>query len=341
MIPRTTIKWQAETWQSSLKSAITSLVELCDVLALDPNQVLSGENSTADFPLKVPREFVNRMEKGNPRDPLLLQVLPVAQELDIHPGYSQDPLKEHAANPIPGLLHKYHGRVLLTVAGSCAINCRYCFRRHFPYQDNNPGRQGWHKALDYIREHDDISEVILSGGDPLLASDSLLAELCQAIADIPHVTILRIHSRLPIVTPSRINDKLLNWLTGTRLQPVVVMHCNHPQEIDTEVGHALQALQQANVTSLNQTVLLRDINDNAGVLAQLSHTLFKHGCLPYYLHQLDPVQGSAHFALEPTRIRALYDALLRQLPGYLVPKLVKEIAGVPYKSPLSVDGIYS
>lgn len=316
---------QTESWQKLLACAITDPAELLKILELDPNLLAPARQAAHDFSLRIPRGFVNRMQKGNPHDPLLLQVLPLGAELQLTPGFYTDPLAEQAANPIPGLLHKYHGRVLLIMTGSCAINCRYCFRRHFPYSDNNPGSTGWEAALDYIRQDSTIKEVILSGGDPLLAKDAQLAALTQKIADIPHVQTLRIHSRIPVVLPERITDGCVEWLTATRLRCVLVLHINHPQEIDSSVEYAINRLR--NITLLNQSVLLKNINDSSKTLIDLSERLFDIGILPYYLHLLDPVQGTAHFNVEKALACQLITEMANHLPGYLVPRLVQEKAG--------------
>lgn len=346
MIPQSRAARQAETdltltavasWQQSLADVIRTPQELFDTLELQPGQQPAATLAAMqEFPLRVPREFVARMQPGDWNDPLLQQVLPLGQEMDYQPGFCQDPLEENAANPVPGLIHKYHGRVLLVISGGCAIHCRYCFRRHFPYEQNNPSRRQWQQALDYIRADDSIREVIFSGGDPLVASDRLLAELTAQLSEIPHLTTLRLHSRLPVVIPSRIDDHCLAWLTGHRLRPVMVIHSNHANEIDVDVQRALQRLQQAGVTTLNQTVLLKGINDNEQALAQLSERLFAAGCLPYYLHLLDKVQGAQHFEVSAARAQQLAQALLARLPGYLVPKLVQELPGAASKVPLPV-----
>lgn len=287
-----------------------------------------------DFPLRAPHAYVSRIERGNPEDPLLLQVLPLPQELEVHPGYTEDPLEESDSNPCPGLIHKYHGRVLLILSSSCAIHCRYCFRRHFPYQANTPSKKDWQQALTYIHGDTSITEVIYSGGDPLASNDRQLQWLTEQIASIPHVKRLRIHSRLPIVIPDRITPQLLQWLTATRLQTSMVVHCNHPNEIDAAVGNALYQLKIAGVTLLNQTVLLNGINNCSNTLTTLSDKLFSHGVLPYYLHLLDKVAGAAHFDVSDTEAIALHNQLMNQLPGYLTPRLVRESPHFGHKVPI-------
>jgi len=335
MIHRTAATWQSEAWQDALKDLIRTPEALFQALELDTALLPAALTAAQSFELRVPRAFVARMRKRDINDPLLRQVLPLGQEMLAEPGYSEDPLAEAASNPHPGLIHKYHGRVLLIVTGSCAINCRYCFRRHFPYADNRPGRADWQQALDYIRADNSIHEVIFSGGDPLNAPDSQLAWLVKQLEGIDHLTRLRIHTRLPIVIPSRITDDCLGWLTNNRFATSVVIHSNHANELDTEVGHALARLREAGVALLNQTVLLKGINDNTDTLVTLSERLFALGVLPYYLHLLDKVAGAAHFAIPLEQARALHQQLRHRLSGYLVPKLVQELPGQASKTPVS------
>lgn len=321
-----------QDWQTALANAITDPQELCAELALDNQKFQQLLAHNAQFSLRAPRGFVARMEKGNWQDPLLMQILPLAAELEMTTDYCDDPLQEQQANPVPGLLHKYHGRVLLIAASGCAIHCRYCFRRHFPYEDNTPGLSGWKPAMDYIANDPSITEVILSGGDPLILKDSSLTYLLQQLAGVVHVKTVRFHTRLPIVLPERITESLVNILTSSRLKTVMVVHCNHPREIDHSVRKALLALQQADVTLLNQFVLLHKINDDVNTLVELSQQLFSLGVLPYYLHLLDPVQGTAHFSVSAAEGENLIKQMSARLPGYLVPKLVQEIAGKPAKT---------
>lgn len=317
------------TWQQALSNAVTSYDELCSILHIAHKTSTSIQVAQSAFSLRVPREFVARMEKGNPNDPLLLQVLPQALEMKKMPGFSIDPLQEKQSNPVPGLLHKYPNRVLLTLAGVCAINCRYCFRRHFPYEDN-VNRAHWKKALDYIAENNAIDEVILSGGDPLVLKDPVIAELVFQLEKMAHVKRLRIHTRLPIVIPQRVTQEWLAWLKKTRFQTIVVLHCNHVNEIDESVVKAIQKLRSV-TTVLNQSVLLKNINDSAEALIALSQRLFEAGALPYYLHLLDKVEGAAHFDVSEEKANALMRILKESLPGFLVPKLAKEVSGLPHK----------
>lgn len=324
----------AVSWQEQLTDIIRDPKELIDLLGLSSQQLPTALLASECFSLRVPRAYAKRIEYGNIDDPLLRQVLPLGDELLAAPGYSADPLGEAATNPLPGLIHKYKGRVLLLVSTNCAINCRYCFRREFPYSDNKPSRKHWLQVFDYIANDDSINEVILSGGDPLTAPDNQLAWLVEQVVAIPHIRRLRIHTRLPVVVPSRIDERCLAWLTNHRLQTVVVIHSNHANEIDDEVRAALSRLKAAGVTLLNQAVLLKGVNDSVAALSELSETLFACGVLPYYLHLLDKVNGAAHFEVPESEARALYQALLAELPGFLTPTLVREIAGESSKTPI-------
>ncbi len=323
------------TWQEELTQAVTTLTELCRLLELDPNKLGYSSEAALQFPMRVPRSFVARMQKGNANDPLLQQVLPTHAENVANLGFGSDPLEETKFNPVPGILHKYNGRVLWLVSQTCAVHCRYCFRRHFPYDDQKLSRKDWQIPLNYIAQNKNIFEVILSGGDPLTAKDSYLQELIHALADIPHLKIVRLHTRLPIVLPARVTNELVQVMQRTRLQANIVLHSNHPQEIDAIVGQKIKYLQQNNITVLNQTVLLKGINDDANVLSELSKALFQYGALPYYLHTLDKVQGAAHYDIPLARARKIHRQMQEILPGYLVPRLVCEQAGAKMKVMLS------
>jgi EF-P beta-lysylation protein EpmB len=330
MIPRMQNSRHIPAWQTALNHAVSSVQELLTLLRLD-DSVPALCPDVRDFPLRVPHSFVRRMEPGNREDPLLRQVLPAPEEWRESPGFHRDPLGEQQIMPAPGLLHKYRGRALLTLTGACAVHCRYCFRRHFPYGAANPGASHWEAVLAYLVRHQEIGELILSGGDPLTLPDTRLGELARQIAVLPHVRTLRIHTRLPVVLPERIDENLLAWLGNHPRRTVLVVHCNHPNEIDERVCAAMHALRQAGVTLLNQSVLLKGINDDAVTLGRLSEALFEAGVLPYYLHQLDRVQGGAHFEVDDGAARGLMDSLHAALPGYLVPRLVREIPGAPGK----------
>lgn len=280
--------------------------------------------TTTDFPVLAPWPLIARIQPGNADDPILRQILSTTDELVDAPGFTSDPLSESAASPAPGVIHKYFGRALLIVTGACALHCRYCFRREFPYAEHAPGRL--QEAYAYLRAQPDIHEVILSGGDPLSLDDARLASVLDALEQIPHLQTLRIHTRLPIAIPQRVTTALTQRLQSSRLRCVVVVHSNHAREIDSDVRVALESLRAAAMV-LNQTVLLRDINDTATALEELSHALFAAGVLPYYLHQLDPVRGASHFAVEDATAVALHHTLRDRVPGYLLPRLVREIPG--------------
>ncbi|MFO2653153.1 EF-P beta-lysylation protein EpmB [Legionella pneumophila] len=312
------------SWQKILAQGFTSTTDLLDFLELPRSE--GNLFAEKQFPSRIPLGFAKRMQKGNPKDPLLLQVLAKEDELTEADDYVIDPLSE-SNTLIKGLLHKYHGRVLLTLTGVCAVNCRYCFRRHFPYQANNPGRRGWKEVCAYIANDPSITEVILSGGDPLLAANLVLEELLQSLEEISHIHTLRIHTRIPIVLPERIDEGLLDLLTNTRFKKVIVVHCNHPQELDESVLRACSDLKKAACYLLNQSVLLAGINDDAGILSKLSHALFDYGIMPYYLHLLDKVKGSAHFDMPLPRAQSIYHQLQSLVPGYLLPRLAREEPG--------------
>ena len=320
-------------WQQQLRDAVSSSEQLLELLQLEPAQVPVAAAAAEQFPLRVPHSFISRMTVGDANDPLLRQVLAVPEELVETPGYGSDPVGERgSANPSPGIIHKYDGRVLLITTGACAINCRYCFRRHFPYADNQNSRFHWRETLQHVRDDASISEVILSGGDPLVATDRQLAELVGLIAAIPHVQRLRIHSRLPIVLPDRVTPELVKAICHPRLQTIMVVHSNHAREIDDTVRAGMARLQRSGITLLNQAVLLAGINDDSDSLAELCAALFSSGIMPYYLHLLDKVRGAAHFDVPESRGLELMHSLSARLPGYMVPRLVREIAGEPGKT---------
>lgn len=326
-----------EDWLQQLANVITDPDELLQLLQLDTHPELpQGKSARRLFPLRVPRAFVARMRKGDANDPLLRQVLTSSAEFISPEDFITDPLAEQRT-AAPGLLHKYGNRALLLVKGSCAINCRYCFRRHFPYQDNQGNKKNWQLALDYIRQHPELDEIIFSGGDPLMAKDRELSWLIDALEKIAHIKRLRIHTRLPVVIPARITTALCQKFHASRLQIVLVTHINHANEIDNVLCDSMAKLKTKGVTLLNQSVLLRGVNDNVEVLAQLSNALFNAGILPYYLHVLDKVKGAAHFMVNDDEARRLINGLLGCISGYLVPRLVREIAGEKSKTPLTLS----
>ncbi|HYW91294.1 MAG TPA: EF-P beta-lysylation protein EpmB [Gammaproteobacteria bacterium] len=330
MITKSDPATQSRPWQRALARAVTDPRELLRRLALDP---AAFDLSTADagFPLRVPEGYLRRMRPGDPGDPLLRQVLPLAAEQRDTAGYSTDPVGDLASAARPGLLHKYAGRVLLVTTGACAVHCRYCFRRHFPYPGETARGNRMQAALDYIRADPSIREVILSGGDPLSLSDERLAALTGVLADIPHVETLRLHTRTPVVLPERVDGDLLAWLSGWPRASVVVLHANHAREIDTQVADAVRALAGTGAQLLNQAVLLRGVNDTVEALEALSRRLLAAGVLPYYLHLLDPVAGAAHFNVPEWTARELLATLAARLPGYLVPRLAQEVPGAASK----------
>jgi len=335
IIPQTNTPWQPPAWKEALSGAITGAGDLLDLLGLGDSPLAARVAELPAFPLRVPLAYVRRMEYGNPDDPLLRQVLPLDLELRETPGFVADPLGESHHNPVPGIVHKYRGRVLLIASPACAVHCRYCFRRHFPYEDNTLGKHQWQPALDYIASNSAIAEVILSGGDPLAANDQHLSWLVTQLAAIPHVRRLRVHTRFPVVIPARIDEPCLAWLTATPLITSVVLHVNHGREIDREFTAMVARLRERGITVLNQAVLLRGVNDSADALIDLSEGLFAAGVLPYYLHLLDPVAGAGHFAIPEARAIALHRALREALPGYLVPRLVRDVPGAPAKTPIA------
>ena len=331
IIPHTSTDAYQPSWQEELATAIRDPAVLLKRLDIDPAQLDSSGAAQQAWSIRVPLPYVQRMRKGDINDPLLKQVLPLGAEMLSVPGFSNDPLGEEDANPVAGVVHKYHGRALLIISPACAIHCRYCFRRHFPYEDNTLGKAEWQAALDYLANDESISEVIYSGGDPLAANDNFLLWITEQIAAIPHIKRLRIHTRLPLVIPSRIDQSCMHWLTATRLKVVMVWHINHPNEIDHTVKQTALNLKRQGIELLNQSVLLKQINDSTQTLTALSERLFEAGILPYYIHRLDKVAGAAHFSVSDEKIQQLQEELLALLPGYLVPRFVYEQAGARTK----------
>lgn len=335
ILPRNDSYWQEREWKKLLAGAISSPFELLSRLNMSPDQLPYPILDKHHFIQKVPAPFINRMEIGNPNDPLLRQVLALSEENNTVKGFVSDPLQEQKSK-IPGLLHKYRSRVLVMLSTACAINCRYCFRREFPYQEHQTGRDGWPAIFDYLRDHPEINEVILSGGDPLAVSDAYLNDFIQQLSAIPSVIRLRIHTRLPVVIPQRVTQGFIDALTQSRLQTVVVLHINHPNEIDEVFSKSMSRLHRAGVSLLNQSVLLKDINDDSRILAELSEKLFASHILPYYLHQLDKVSGAHHFLVSDQQAKIIMQQLHQKVAGFLVPTLVREEAGKASKSPLDL-----
>jgi L-lysine 2,3-aminomutase len=319
-------KNNTEGWQQSLSMAVRTLPELLKILELNPSNIKGFDPEANEFPLLVPHSFIARMRKGDPKDPLLLQILPQTQE-NLHiPGFTRNPLLETDFSK-NGVIQKYAGRALLVTTGACPVHCRYCFRRHFPYPDQLASKHDWSKALAELKKKDQITEVILSGGDPLSLSNRRLAKLISQIELLKTVTTLRIHTRFPIILPERIDTELLDLLSRTRLKTVLIVHSNHANEINEVVCSSLQKLSSRGTQLLNQSVLLRDVNDDVSQLENLSRSLFKCDVLPYYLNLLDPVEGAAHFDVDSERAKYLITELRHRLPGYLVPRLVREVPG--------------
>ena len=324
---------QMPSWQNQLARSIKDPEKLLKALELPLKHLPALQQAHQLFPLRVTESYLNRIEKGNFNDPLLRQILPSASETIISPQFSQDPVGDKASEIQPGLLHKYKNRVLLTLTAACGIHCRYCFRRHFDYSSSNAAKY-WQDNLAYIQQHTEINEVIFSGGDPLSLNDQKLEIMVNDIATITHIKTLRIHTRQAIVLPERIDSALINWASNKQLNIVFVVHVNHPNEINTEVDQALSKLSKVGVTLLNQSVLLANINDSCEVLRELSNKLFSIGVMPYYLHLLDKVQGAAHFDVNEICATQIMNELRKELPGYLVPRLVKEIPNEASKTPV-------
>ncbi|MET4679016.1 EF-P beta-lysylation protein EpmB [Stenotrophomonas rhizophila] len=321
-------------WQQRWREAIRDPRELLRQLGLDPVELGVSDEAAGQFAVRVPQGFAARMRHGDRHDPLLRQVLPITDELKIVPGFSLDAVGDGAAKKATGVIQKYRGRALLVTTGSCAINCRYCFRRHFDYGTENAAREGWRDAVDAIAQDPDIDEVILSGGDPLSLATHKLVELTQALRQIPHLRRLRIHSRLPVVLPERVDDELVQWLGSLPWPVAFVIHANHANEFDATVDAAMARLREAGATLLNQAVLLRGVNDSIEALQALSERSFAAGVLPYYLYQVDRVEGVAHFEVDDNTAKDLHAQLTARLSGYLVPKLVREISGDSSKRPV-------
>ena len=331
MIPHSSQKAQKSTWQSLLKRSIVDPVQLLNFVEIDPCLV---DWINPHFKLKVPLGFAKKIVKGCLEDPILKQILPLSKENIVSENYDIDPLKERSQNPLPGLIHKFKSRVLVMPATRCPIHCRYCFRRHFPYDNNNINLKQFAAIGNYIEADPNINEIVLSGGDPLYASDHYLHLIIKQLTRSNQIKIIRFHSRFPITMPERIDSSFIDMLAQIPQKIVLVVHCNHPQELCEEIRQAVIRLKQANVTVLNQGVILKGINDDVSTLKTLSYRLFECGIMPYYMNQLDLVSGSAHFEVEKSTLLSLQRALLAELPGYLVPKFVQEQPFTASKVPL-------
>jgi EF-P beta-lysylation protein EpmB len=328
---------QGSGWQDALSQAFNDLPNLLEYLQLDPQQDYANRLAAHQFTLKVPREYAALMRKGDPNDPLLRQILPRSEELLDSSGFCLDPVGDLNAEQGAGLLHKYQGRILILTTGACAVHCRYCFRRHYPYQNGTATPNQWQHIINLLESDPSIKEVILSGGDPLMINDKRIGNMLHRLQTQPQLKRLRLHSRLPVVLPQRITPELLSLLSESPFQSVMVLHANHPNELSPAVADACHRMKSAGITLLNQSVLLKGVNDDADTLVRLSEQLFEIGVMPYYLHLLDRVSGSAHFEVAEHQIEDLKQQLLNRLPGYLVPKIVREIAGegskTPYETP--------
>jgi len=335
MIPQTQLVDTKQAWQIALANVIKDPVELLKQLGLSDKLTAIDDDILKKFPLRVPQRYIDRMRFGDVEDPLLRQVFPLIDEGLKVDNFVNDPVGDGLAVTAPGILQKYHGRALLVTTGACAIHCRYCFRRHFPYSDSNPLASQWLQTLATLRDDSSINEVILSGGDPLVLSDSKLSSMVADLEKIPHLKRLRIHTRLPIVIPGRVDQHLVSWIQQTSLQVIMVIHANHANEIDGEVEQVMSTLRDANCQLLNQAVLLKGVNDNTSVLQELSERLSDVNVMPYYLHLLDPVAGASHFDVSEQDGIELISQLRTMLPGYLVPRLVREQQGEASKTIIS------
>ncbi len=314
-----------------MKLAIRDPAELCRLLHLPEKYAVAAQNAIRQFPLFAPREFIARMRPGDAADPLLRQVLPIDAETVEVPGFVSDPVGDEQAKRQAGLIHKYRGRALLIATGSCAIHCRYCFRRHFPYEETPRSLAAWEPAFDEIENDRSLTEIILSGGDPLTLVDSTLAAIVDRLQSIPHLRRLRIHTRLPIVIPQRVTREFVQMIAGSRLTPIVVLHANHANELDADVANSVAELTEARAVLLNQAVLLRGVNDSVEAQAALCERLLELRITPYYLHQLDRVAGAAHFEVPIAAGLQIIEELRKRLPGYAVPRFVQETAGASHK----------
>ncbi|WP_119393368.1 EF-P beta-lysylation protein EpmB [Salinibius halmophilus] len=339
MIPLTDVNVHATNdWQSEIRQMIRTPEALLAAVGLGEEWLPAAQAASKLFPVRVTPSFVAKMRQGDPNDPLLRQVMPLAEELSSPADFIDDPLNEEAYNVERGILHKYHNRILTVTTSACAIHCRYCFRRHFPYQDNSQSRAQWQQSLAYLADHPEIDEVVLSGGDPLMLTNSALASLLTEIDQYPNVKRIRFHSRMPIVTPSRIDDELLQILASKVQSIIFVVHSNHANEICKYVGHAAKLLITNGVRLYNQAVLMRGVNDSARSLRRLSEELFAIGIQPYYLHLMDRVKGAAHFEVPESEAIQIHQDLRASTSGYLVPQLAREIAGEPSKTIVASSG---
>lgn len=334
MITRNESYCQDEDWKLSLKKATTSIEVLCERLNIRIDDLMLRHQASRSFPLRVTESYLNRIQKGTLTDPLLLQILPQAAELIEVKGFVESPLAEESFTVLPGLIRKYKSRVLLTTTGFCPINCRYCFRRNFDYEQNQRNSNDWQPVFDYLHRHPEINEVILSGGDPLSLTDRALAKLLGGLSDIPNINTVRFHSRIPVILPNRITRSLLKLLSTSKMTTLMVLHINHLNELNNEVKSYLNLLQSHGIRLFNQSVLLKGVNDSLEDQVNLLTTLFAWDIKAYYLHLLDKVKGAQHFYCSDESAIALFDAMRAALPGYMLPKLVRETPHDIAKTPV-------
>jgi EF-P beta-lysylation protein EpmB len=327
---------QSLSWQEQLAQAIRDPNELLEYVGLVANSIGYSNTAMEQFPIRVPHVFANRIRHNDPNDPILRQVFPYIDEESEVSGFINDPLAESDVQPSHGLLQKYKSRVLSITTAACAIHCRYCFRRHFPYQESTASSQHWNAALEYIKNDNSINEVILSGGDPLTLSDRRLTEICTSLSQIDHIKRIRFHTRLPVVLPARITTTLLQQITNNHKSILFVIHTNHANELDDDVAKAISLLQRFGILVLNQSVLLKGVNDSVEALIMLSERLVENNVIPYYLHILDPVAGAAHYDVTIEKARELVKFMQANCSGYLVPKLVKEEIGGVSKTQINI-----
>lgn len=328
-------------WRQIVAQAVTDPDELCRLLDLPSDLADRMQAASRDFRLLLPRTMLGRIRRGDPHDPVLRQFLPMVEELSSEEGFSADPLQEASACPIPGVVEKYQGRSLIVLTAGCPVHCRYCFRRHFTpptlscLSADAAAEAPLGELVDHLQRDGETREVILSGGEPLLVDDEPLLRLLAQLAErCPEVKRVRIHTRMPIVIPQRVTGALCRLLRSTRLTPLVVLHVNHPAEIDAPVRSAFARLNDAGIPLLSQSVLLRGVNDSVEVLAELLERLVDGRVIPYYLHQLDRVSGAAHFEVPESEGRRLVAELRRRLPGYAVPRYVRDVPGAAHKEVL-------
>ncbi len=317
-------------WKTILRKNFRRLEDLASYLELTPDQREQLSKSPS-FALNVPLRLAQKMQKGTLDDPLFKQFVPTLEELTVHPDFNKNPVGDCNARKEDKLLHKYIGRALILASSACVMNCRYCFRQHFPYETE---QKGFTNEIEKIRNDSSIHEIILSGGDPLSLSDANLSDLINELVSMPHIKRIRFHTRFPVGIPERLDESFLQLIKNCPLQIYFVLHINHPNELDQHLFDHLKPLQLLGVILMNSAVLLKGVNDNVETLQELSEQLINHGILPYYINQLDRVEGGVHFEVPEEKGLWLINEIAKKLPGYGVPKYIREIEGQPYKTPL-------